>query len=144
MTEKESSPIKYLSFEDISYSYHIFQEASDKMEEPIPGWEEVHVSEIENLIQLPKAVFAEKELYPTLEEKASILFYKINKGHIFPNGNKRLSVLFLLLFLFINGKKLEATPDDLRDRALWLAQSAPDHFDEVKEDIRVWLTEHIV
>lgn len=143
MTEKEKLVIKYLSFDDIFESYRIFKELSGKMDEPIPGWEEVNKEQIENLIQLPQTIFSGQEMYPTLEDKASILFYKINKGHIFPNGNKRLSVLFLMLFLFINDKKLNVTPDELRDTALWLAKTDSGEFDSVKNIIRQWLVDTI-
>src|SRR5690606_8963648 len=40
--------------------------------------------------------------YPDLVSKAAYLFININKGHFFSNGNKRLSIVILLLFLIIN------------------------------------------
>ena len=40
--------------------------------------------------------------YPDLLSKATYLFTNINKGHYFSNGNKRLSIVVLFFFLFIN------------------------------------------
>ncbi len=40
--------------------------------------------------------------YPDVIDKAVYLFININKGHFFSNGNKRLSIVVLVLFLVIN------------------------------------------
>jgi len=53
------------------------------------------------------------DLYPTLVQKASILSWIINEGHIFYDGNKRTSNIVLLIFLFFNGYTLQASKDEL-------------------------------
>ena len=72
--------------------------------------------------------------HPTLEAKAAILFYKINKGHIFPNGNKRISLACLFIFLASNGYELSITEDEATTKALEVAQSDPKKFDNVKKE----------
>ena len=42
------------------------------------------------------------DYYPTFEEKACYLFYSINKGHCFNDGNKRSSVALCAYFFEIN------------------------------------------
>lgn len=42
------------------------------------------------------------DYYPTFEEKISYLFYSINKGHCFNDGNKRASVALSAYFLEVN------------------------------------------
>ncbi len=41
--------------------------------------------------------------YNTIEEKASYLFYAINKNHCFQDGNKRASIALTAYFLELNG-----------------------------------------
>ncbi len=41
--------------------------------------------------------------YPTFEEKATHLFFSINKNHSFNDGNKRSSIALAAFFLEING-----------------------------------------
>ncbi len=43
--------------------------------------------------------FGGEELYPTLEEKASMLLYLITKNHSFSDGNKRIAASCFLYFL---------------------------------------------
>ena len=46
----------------------------------------------------------EDTYYPTLEDKATYLFFSINKGHCFVDGNKRASiVLTAYFFMELNG-----------------------------------------
>lgn len=41
-----------------------------------------------------------------MEEKAARLFYLINKNHPFLNGNKRIAVMALFVFLSLNIEEL--------------------------------------
>ena len=41
--------------------------------------------------------------YPTFEDKLTYLIFSINRGHIFADGNKRLSITVGALFLLLNG-----------------------------------------
>lgn len=141
--ENGISKINYLSFENIKLIYEEFSRVSKKMDEPVPDWQLVNESEVRNLSILPQTIFYGTEQYPTFLSKAAILFYKINKGHVFPNGNKRMSVICLASFLFINGKKLSATSEEARDKALELANSDAKHFDSVKIELENWIREHI-
>jgi len=47
--------------------------------------------------------FDNKDLYPSLEEKAANLLYLITKNHSFVDGNKRIAAFIFLLFLERNG-----------------------------------------
>jgi hypothetical protein len=44
--------------------------------------------------------------YPTVLEKAVYLLVSINKGHFFSNGNKRLALVVMTLFLAVNDLQL--------------------------------------
>lgn len=47
--------------------------------------------------------FGDRELYPTLEEKAAHLLYFVTKNHSFLDGNKRIAATLFLYFLDKNG-----------------------------------------
>ena len=47
--------------------------------------------------------FAEREVYPTLEEKAANLLYFVVKNHSFSDGNKRIAAAIFLYFMDKNG-----------------------------------------
>lgn len=58
-------------------------------------------SGILNLVGVLNGVRA--DFYPSVTHKAAYLFVQINKGHFFPNGNKRLALVVALVFSLLNG-----------------------------------------
>ena len=145
MTEekKSSQPIRHLSSEDIATIYLVLFNRFKEIGEPIPPFEHVNKNEIHNLVVIPQTRHFGEEQYPTLEAKAAILFYKINKGHIFPNGNKRISLACLVIFLASNGYELSITEDEATTKALEVAQSDPKKFDNVKKELEYWISENL-
>jgi death-on-curing protein len=138
--EKKSKTVIYLTTEFIKQIHATLAKRFESIGEPIPPLNKSHEHEIENLVLLPQQTFSGIELYPTLESKAAILFYKVNKSQIFPNGNKRLSLALLLIFLRINGYGLFITEDEATQKALWLANSPAEDFEKVKKEVEDWIT----
>ena len=96
-------------------------------------------------MKLPQSRYFGHEQYPTLESKAAIIFYTLNKKHLFLNGNKRISVACLLVFLLINDKFLKAAPGELAEKALWVARTSFEHeFADIKESLERWIRARIV
>ncbi|MBQ8156188.1 virulence protein RhuM/Fic/DOC family protein [Candidatus Saccharibacteria bacterium] len=63
--------------------------------------------------------YDDKELYPSIAEKASHLLYFIIKDHPFYDGNKRIGALLFIVFLTINGEQLTKNGETkISDRAL--------------------------
>src|SRR6202050_3404293 len=91
------------------------------------------------LIAAPQQRFYGRDAYPTHAEKAAILFYMVNRRHIFPNGNKRLSTLCLLTFLIGNDAQLDVSPQELTEKALWLATAEADDFPATKAHPASWI-----
>lgn len=138
MTEKEKSrPIKHLSKKDILDVYRVLFDRFREIGEPIPSLSAVNEAEIENLAVIPQTRHFGEEQYPTIESKGAILFYKVNKGHIFPNGNKRLSLACLFVFLAVNGMRLDITEDEATAKAIEIAQSDPGNFEAVKAGLEL-------
>src|SRR3990167_4270904 len=140
MTEKEKSQlIKHLSKKDITDIYLVLFDRFKEIDEPIPPFTQVNIKEIENLVVIPQTKHFGEEQYPTIESKTAILFYKINKGHIFPNGNKRISLACLFIFLASNGYTLGITEDEATAKALEVAKSDSQDFHRIKDELEIWI-----
>jgi len=63
------------------------------------------------------------EIYPSILEKAAILSWKINQGHVFYDGNKRTSTFMLQIFLRSNGFDLDISDEEFVELALNVATS---------------------
>jgi death-on-curing family protein len=145
MTEEKRLPTKYFNLEDIELIHSLVSKQWAIDGEPIPPFSTAHSDNLDALIKLPQSDYFGVEQYPSLESKAAIIFYTLNKKHLFLNGNKRMSVACLIIFLFINKKDLNVEQNDLTDKALWLAQTSYNHnFDEIKENIENWLKEKVI
>lgn len=143
MTAEKKSAIKYLTVGLVQDIYQTLYKRFLGIDEPIPPFSEVNLHQIENLVLIPQQTFSGSELYPTLESKAAILFYKINKGHIFPNGNKRLSLGILFMFLEENNMQLSITTDEATQKALELANTRAEDFEIVKIELENWIRKNL-
>ena len=68
---------------------------------------------LESALESPFATFGGEVLYPTLADKAARLGFSLMCNHPFVDGNKRIGVLAMLVFLQINGAIITATNDDV-------------------------------
>lgn len=143
MTAENRSHIRYLTKADIELIHRSLAEKVVRDGEPIPPFSRANHDDIDALLQAPRQSFFGREAYPTIEEKAAIIFYTINKRQIFLNGNKRMSTACLAVFLLINDHKLVIDSDELTAKALWLANTASLDFPLIKQDLVLWLTEHV-
>jgi death-on-curing protein len=89
-------------------------------------------------------VFDQKELYPTLTSKASILLYLMIKNHPFQNGNKRIALVTLLLFLYRHKKWIRVKPTDLYQFTIQIAESDARKKDKMVELIDRFITMYLV
>jgi death-on-curing protein len=145
MTEERSPSFLYIDktgIEAIHASLSAW--ALQRGDEPIPPLSHARPGDIEAVIHAPQQSFFGVEAYPTIEEKAAIVFYTINKRQIFLNGNKRMSTLCLLVFLGINQKTLSVGADELTAKALWLAKSSSLEFPAIKAELAAWIRSHLV
>lgn len=143
MTVEKNLQFLYLDREDIRSLHEQLSIWAKKQGEPIPPFSAAKQGDIDALVSAPQHWFFGIEAYPTIEEKAAIIFYTINKRQIFLNGNKRMSTLCLLVFLGINDTMLVVSEDELTAKALWLANTASFEFPEVKQDLVEWIRAHL-
>lgn len=59
------------------------------------------------------ATFDGQELYPTVEEKGARLCCSLISNHAFVDGNKRIGMLVLLVFLEVNGVNIRPTNEEV-------------------------------
>ncbi len=87
----------------------------------------------------PYQRFAGGGLYPTVLAKGACLFRGLIKNHPLIDGNKRVAVTTLATFLLMNGYRLTATNDQMRDYALRIARH---HGEYPVAAILRWLGRH--
>lgn len=75
--------------------------------------------------------------YASIQAKAARLCYGLVKNHAMVDGNKRIGVHVMLVFLSINGYELEYTQKELSDLILDVAADKKQY-----EDILQWLLVH--
>jgi len=115
-----------------------------EFDEPIPDFSTRFPNKLESCIATPFIKLAEYNPYPTLLDKASILFYLMVKNHPFANGNKRIAVTTLLLFLQKNKKWIKIDAYSLYKFTLWIAESPSELKDDVINVVHGFLKQHII
>ena len=112
--------------------------------EPIPPFDTRYPSVLESCLKTPFQKFGGRSLYRGLVGKAAILFYLMVKNHPFQNGNKRVAVMTLFYFLYINGWWIDVDNDTLYKFANGVAKSpAENNASEVRR-IRNFIRKHLV
>ncbi len=126
--------------------YIAFRLAKEMLEfdEPIPDFSTRRPNILESCLATPFQSFSKKSLYPGFLSKASILFYLLIKNHPFQNGNKRIAMTTLFVFLYKNKKWIKADPQELYNFTVWVAQSPPKVKDETVKAIEKFLKAYLV
>lgn len=121
----------WLNSEDFEYLCFDFAREQLTYKEPIPDFSTRNSALLESALGSPKQAFGGNLLYSNLVDQASILFYSLIKNHPFKNGNKRIAVMALLVFLALNKKWLSVSPKNLYELAVHVAETDPKLKDEI-------------
>lgn len=121
--------MEYLTVAEVEYLAFRLAKETMSWNEPIPEFASRFPNILESSLATPFQTYGGKSLYAGLIGKAAMLFYLMIKNHPFKNGNKRIAVTTLLVFLFKNQKWLNIDNTVLYNFAKWVAESNP----EVKE-----------
>ncbi len=92
---------------------------------------------LESALETPFQFYGGEELYPSIQAKAARLCYGLVKNHAMVDGNKRIGVHAMLVFLSANGYELGYTQKELSDLILDVAADKKKY-----EDVLQWLLEH--
>lgn len=136
--------VESLNINEIKFVAHRLAIDTMNWNEPIPEFETRYPHVLESCVAVPFQKFANKYLYSGLSGKSAILFYLLIKNHPFQNGNKRLAVTSLLVFLYKNGKWLDVDSKELYNLAVWVAQSPALAKEYVVQFIDKFIKKHIV
>lgn len=83
------------------------------------------------------STFDGKDLYPTKEEKAAKIGYRLIANHAFMDGNKRIGMYVMLTFLEVNGITLSLSDQDIYEAGIAVASGTMDY-----NGLLQWVIEH--
>lgn len=92
---------------------------------------------LESALESPFQTFDGHDLYPSIIQKAARIGYSLVSNHSFIDGNKRIGIHIMLVFLAINGIDISCTQEDLIKIDLSLADGTMTF-----EELSVWLSSH--
>lgn len=115
--------IKELTINEVEYVTFYLARRWMAFNEPIPDFHTRFPNKLESCLATPFQKFNHKSLYQGLSGRGAILFYLLVKNHPFQNGNKRIAMTTLLVFLYKNGKWLKVDQKEFYNFAMWIAQS---------------------
>lgn len=94
---------------------------------------------LESALEAPFQTFGGTDIYPTLLQKAARLGFSLVSNHPFVDGNKRIGVHTMLVFLELNGVEIDCAQDELVEIGLSLTSrkmSADMHLSGSENTIR--------
>ena len=94
---------------------------------------------LESAINNPFQTFNGADLYPIIQEKAASLCYGLINNHPFNDGNKRIGVLAMAMFLEYNGYILKCNDSDLIFLGLGVASGKLQY-----DDILDWINSMLI
>lgn len=136
--------MRIITVSDVEYLAFRLAKEHLAFDEPIPDFSTRFPHVLESCVLTPFQTFSGKALYPSLVTKASVLFYLMIKNHPFQNGNKRIAITTLLVFLLFNGKWIRADTQELYNFTVWVAQSPAGFKDQVVDAIQKFIRTHLV
>lgn len=92
---------------------------------------------LESALNSPFQTFAGEDLYPTLQSKAAQLGFTLVNNHPFIDGNKRIGLLVMMIFLEVNGIILSCEDADIIEVGLSLAAGKMN-----LKELLSWILEH--
>ena len=102
----------------------------------------VSPSALNMIVNLPEQFVFGKHLYPTIFDKATILFVQLIKKHVFANANKRTAFYVLVKFLQLNGYHFSVSVEEAVDMCVTIAVETLT--DEKMIRYSKWVSEHSV
>ncbi len=133
----------WIEIEDFEFICFNLARKLMSFDEPIPDYSTRDNSLLESSLASPKNVFYNTE-NPTLVDLTAALFYSLIKNHPFANGNKRIAVITILIFLRLNDKWLNIPQMLLYKLAIIVANSLPKEREKVIVDLKKMFDDYII
>ena len=136
--------IRGLSVAEVEYVAFRLARELMSYNEPIPDFKTRFPNILESCLLVPFQKFERRSFYKGFVEKAAILFYLMIKNHPFQNGNKRIAITALFVFLHKNKKWLEVDNQELYNFAVWVAGSNPKLKEETVKAVQKFIKTYLV
>ena len=92
---------------------------------------------LDSALNLPFQSFDGEDIYKTIQAKAARLGFSLINNHPFADGNKRIGILAMLVFLEMNGIEIICTDEELVELGLGIADSSVSY-----KDLLNWIIDH--
>lgn len=92
---------------------------------------------LSSALNAPFQSFGDTDVYPSIQQKAARLGFRLVKNHAFIDGNKRIGAHAMLVFLALNSIELEYTQDELSETFLKIAAG-----ELSQEELLEWIIDH--
>ena len=94
---------------------------------------------LRSAVEQPRMSAFGADLYPELHDKAAALGFSLIQNHSFVDGNKRVGHAAAVIFLKLNGFRIDAPVDEQEAIILQVASGMME-----RAAFAVWLREHLV
>lgn len=97
-------------------------------------------SALNMIVNLPEQFVFGKPLYPSIFDKATILFVQLIKKHVFASANKRTAFYVLVKFLRLNGYYFSITLEEAVEMCVRIAVESLS--EQNLKSYSKWVSEH--
>ena len=97
-------------------------------------------SALNMIVNLPEQFVFGKPLYPSIFDKATILFVQLIKKHVFASANKRTAFYVLVKFLRLNGYHFVVTLEEAVEMCVRIAVASLS--EQNLKSYSKWVSEH--
>ena len=136
--------MRTITLKEVEYTAFRLAKEILSFNEPIPDSSTRFPNILESCLAAPFQSFSGKSPYPDFVAKASILFYLMIKNHPFQNGNKRIAMTTLFVFLHKNKKWIKVDTQELYNFTMWIAQSPPKAKEEAVRATEKFIKSYLV
>ncbi|ROP74489.1 type II toxin-antitoxin system death-on-curing family toxin [Curtobacterium sp. PhB115] len=91
---------------------------------------------LEAAVARPATSVGGRDAYLSLLEKAAALVHSVVRNRALIDGNKRLGLMLLVVFLGVNGRRLHATNDEAHDFIIAIAEGELDAVPDIAAALR--------
>ena len=91
---------------------------------------------LESAAARPRTTVGDADAYPDLVGKAAALLHSLARNHALLDGNKRLALAGVIVFLGVNGARLVATNDEAYDLGTDVASGDLDDVATIADRLR--------
>lgn len=131
--------------EELEYVAKLFSDyMKQEQEDNNSAYEIRNTGKLESSITQPFQQIGGEDLYPTVVSKAAMLYYFCIKNHPFEDGNKRMGIFALIIYLADNGYWLDTTNEKLFDVTVRTAASSMKEKDQVVGEIKSFIKENSI